>query len=206
MKVKTNVNGLKAMTVRTAQGAYNYGAGTFGGILNRNMMPLDGIGAGANTQFYGFFRLMIDDQGMFPAGNAATKGLYFMKGAVPTQDEFDTWYGTGATNVTADSGIFRASDLLIKYVPVGGNWSNGNLVSIFNPTVAANTGVATWYMFGSFQCTLLAVWPRPTDLLIGTVTAIGGGGDIELLNTSIVSGTTYRIPQYEMRLPTKFNV
>jgi hypothetical protein len=202
MKVKTNVNGVKAMGTVTAQGAYNYGSGTMGGIVNRTLLPLAGLGSQSAQLFYGFFQAMTSTD----TYNYVSSGLYFMKGTPPTQAEFDTWYGTGATNVTADSGIFRATDLLIKYPTAGGNWNNGNLVVTFNPTVAANTGTATWYMFGGFQNLSNNVWARPTDLLIGTVSAIGGGGDIELLNTSIVSGTTYRIPQYEMRLPTKFNV
>lgn len=200
MKVKTNVNGVKAMTTQSAQGAYIYSSGTMGGIVNRTMMPLVGLGSAASQLFYGFFSGMVGG-----ANFVASYGLYMMKGAVPTQSEFDTWYGTGATNVTADSGIFRYADLLIKYVPSGGNWNNGNLVTTFNPTAALNTGTASWYMFGAFQYLSNGVWARPTNLLIGTVSSIGGGGDIELLNTAIVSGTTYRIPQYEMRLPSKFN-
>lgn len=200
MKVKTNVNGVKAMTTQSGQGAYAYSSGTFGGITNRTLLPLVGLGSAAAQLFYGFFSGMIGGSNFVPSF-----GLYLMKGTVPTQTEFDTWYGTGATNITADSGIFRYTDLLVKYVPSGGNWNNGNLVTTFNPTVAANTGTATWYMFGAFQALSNGVWARPTDLLIGTVSSIGDGGDIELLNTSIVSGTTYRIPQYEMRLPSKFN-
>ncbi len=201
MKLKTNVNGVKAMVVATGQGVYSYSSGTFGGILNRTMLPLVGLGSASAQLFNGFFPVMANG-----VNGYTSYGLYLMKGTMPTQADFDTWYGTGATNVTADSGIFRYTDLLIKYVPSGGNWNNGNLVTTFNPTVAANSGTATWYMFGGFQCSSNGVWARPTDLLIGSVTSIGGGGDIELLNTTIASGTTYRIPQYELRLPSKFNV
>ena len=201
MKIKTNVNGVKAMTANTGQGQYGYSSGTFGGIVNRMMLPLTGYGSASAQLFPGFFSGMVGTVNF-----SSTYGLYLMKGTVPTQADFDTWYGTGATQITADSGIFRYADLLIKYVPSGGNWTSGSLVTTFNPTVAANTGTATWYMFGAFQNLTNGVWPRPTDLLIGTVSSIGGGGDIELLNTAIVAGTTYRIPQYELRLPSKFNV
>lgn len=207
MKVKTNVNGLKAMVTAVPSNSLIFASGTIGGIVNRSLGPLNGVRRNGLNNFYsfGFLRAMVEGG----EGGYTSYGLYFMKGAVPSTADFDTWYGTGATDVTADSGIFRSTDLLLKYVPSGGNWNNGNLVTTFNPTAATGTGTATWYMFGGFQCTIPVSynsWARSTDLLIGTVSSIGGGGDIELLNTSIVSGTTYRIPQYEMRLPTKFNV
>lgn len=63
-----------------------------------------------------------------------------------------------------------------------------------NPTdiVATATGIAThWRLTDLFD----------VDIFQGTVSATGGGGDLELTTTSITTGDTIRITQFTITMP-----
>jgi hypothetical protein len=50
----------------------------------------------------------------------------------------------------------------------------------------------------------------PADILvhqmIGTVGMTGSGADLEINNTTVVSGTVYRISNLRINFPTTFNI
>jgi hypothetical protein len=201
MQLKLNSSALKMLV---SDNGSRSGA-ILGGLSDVSISGLnDGVDIGSGNYIAPFMK------GMVGTGYARpyVRGLFLMKGTMPTQAEFDAGITNGLVNITALNGIFRYSDLLVYYQAQTYSPSLGSQVCSFLPVVASATGAATWFMFGSFGArdatyTTLA---SATYLVAGSITSIGGGGDIEMLNTAITSGVTYRVPQYELRFPSKFSV
>jgi len=99
--------------------------------------------------------------------------LYWMKGAVPTSLE----------NIT-NPNRYRVADRLVHW--------NRNQIKVTQGLISTtastpiNSGVATWFYF--YRIDGAKIYQ-----LIGTITSIGQGGDLELTNTTIFKDKTYGI-------------
>jgi hypothetical protein len=198
MKLKMNASALKSMISENGV-MYPY-ENAIGGLTGAKFGGLnDRYSESGISLNIGFCTSM----SQAPLGSNSVRGLFVMKGAMPTQSEFDTAVDVNGAKTL--SGILRYSDLLVYYQSQSAAVSSGSVVCSFTPTAATGSGTAAWFMFGCWSSNY--TWGTvPNYIVAGTITGIGGGGDIEMLNTTIAAGTTYRIPQYEMRLPTKFSV
>lgn len=127
-------------------------------------------------------------------------GLYLFKGVPPTQAELDTAEAS-TTNVTALTGSFRYSDLLL-YMHTASYTAIKNAPQVaFTPSSAIAAGTATWFMLGSQKnASYYAL------LQAGTVGAIGSGADLEIADTNIVLGTTYKQPALNIVFPNSMSV
>lgn len=195
MKLKLNTNALRQMLtfsdLITSQ--------SIAGLVNQNISGLNsGIDVGNGNHAGSFVESLI--AGGYAPG--AIRGLFLYKGAMPTAAELDT-YIAGAPAAVSDATVLRPSDLLVKYIPQTLSTSQGSIISTFISTLATGTGTAAWFAFGVYAYNGYAT--RPTYLVVGSITGAGGGGDIEMLATNIVSGNAYRVPAYELRLPSKFS-
>lgn len=121
--------------------------------------------------------------------------LYIMQGAIATRNDMDT---------TAPAS-FRGSDRLIGFATAQ-LWTQdaaNNSVILGSPVqqTAAASGTASWFWLVAFYSTGgIGV----TNQLVGTVTGPGGGGDLIVNTTSIVSGHTYTLGQISFTMPTTF--
>ena len=120
-----------------------------------------------------------------------------------TQTEIDT-IGLATAWSTSDITTWpRYSDILCQFKSNSGSGLagvNGALPFTFPGAASIGTGIATWFMI---FCTINTALVN--NLIIGTVTPIGGGGDIELTTTSITSGYFYKLPVLNIGYPTKFS-
>lgn len=217
MKLKMNSQCLKDI-VSANSSNYRFGIPSGTGGVSALMSSLgdvidhDGALSGGSNYTPGFLVGLTGNANSTWGGSYAWptySGLYIMSGAMPTQAAFDTFMDTfvsGSVNPTGSlSNVFRYSDMLVAYAKQTATVVAGTCVCSFVPTAAQKSGTATWFMFGSWGGYYSSGWRTPAYIVAGTITDIGGGGDIEMLNRNIVSGTAYRIPQYELRFPTKFS-
>ncbi len=145
-------------------------------------MPQNQLG-GWNTQIYASGYL-----------SSATSNcqLRIMKGSPPS-----TW-----TELSAPTS--RSSDILVTFDNTGDQIKNNsslsagqNYVSIATPfATATQTGTASWFWLINFNGSTVL------QQLVGTtITAVGGGGDLEITSTSIVSGSSYRVTGLYIEFP-----
>lgn len=133
-------------------------------------------------------------------GNTCNTYFYIMKGIIPA--DFST-----LTNFNA-----RSSDVLMTYVTKdqnAGDFLPTSLVA--NPSVittiyvpATTTGTATWFWWT--QRMTLGGAVNGTDpfvhQIIGIVGAVGSNSDLEISDTNIISGNSYRIYNLRLNWPT----
>lgn len=125
-------------------------------------------------------------------------GFSLYKGALPTQTELDAISGSAA--ITTVAALPRYADLLSIHYVQEAKFVLNNLQVTLNNAVAAASGQASWFM-------LFSVYNGAGSMnqaLVGTVSETGGGGDIELLTTSLIAGAMYKIPQIQIAFPSKF--
>jgi hypothetical protein len=135
----------------------------------------------------------------------ARSGLTFYKGTPATQAEIDA--AVELIDPAAPSGFIHSADVLVYFRVNAYTISTlASFIATFLPTAAVGSGVATWFTFGTYGFTFAGSSTQPGFLVSGSVTSVGGGGDIELLNTTFTNGSTYRIPQYELVFPKSFSV
>lgn len=65
--------------------------------------------------------------------------------------------------------------------------------------VATATGTATWFT----MCVVVA-GTTAVSSVTGTVGLIGSGADLEIADTSITAGTSYRVSNFTLTLPSTF--
>lgn len=114
--------------------------------------------------------------------------------AIGTSAVFKVWSGSmPATTSTANSGTELASWSLASDWASAAASRQKSLSGLPLSTTAAGTGTAGYYRIYASNGT--------TCHEQGTVTATGGGGDLEIDNTSITSGQTVRITAYTKTAP-----
>ena len=120
------------------------------------------------------------------------------KGAVPTK-----------TDAYDENRDYRGGSRLVSYTIPSGNayvvvGSGDPAIELITPTVltatASQSGVATW--FGIYTAGGIARSSHPW--FIGTVTATGGGGDMQVADVNIVSGESYDLTPTSFSFPTIF--
>lgn len=137
-------------------------------------------------------------------GFASATGFNFalFKGALPTQAEIDAAVSVTATNPPA----FRSSDALIRYRTAPDDVKGRNsLVTLSHNTwmyappasTAIESGEATWFAFMN---------PKSSDMLIGSVSAQGAGGEMQLVTTTFVKDQMYAMPPWIMSIPRTLEV
>ena len=152
------------------------------------------------TDFINGYTYPNAESGLLPRGNPADPNCFnsnicLMKGTIPTLPNL--------TNINA-----RSTDVLIYFQSSNTNFTSfSNFAS--NPvvitttfTAAAASGAASWFWLNSYwgnsgASTIL-------HQAIGTVGLVGSGADLEMVDTNIVSGTTYQIANLKFQFPTSW--
>ena len=118
--------------------------------------------------------------------------FHIMKGVIPTQNEFNN----AGSN-------FRAADRLWNDDNIDNIVSLGaNTISIsFRELAAAVTGTATWFFW---EGRVASVANIPTSRIIGSVTIIGGGGDLTMADVNFVNGQSYAIGPIVLTIPALY--
>lgn len=136
----------------------------------------------------------------------------YSSGVLSQASQITIMKGVVPTNVTAlTSFADRSADVLITYDSAANTLSPSSSTYYLNPAVftsvfvaASASGTATWFWWTCRP----ANGPVPQNTLlqqiIGTIGLTGGGDDLEIPNTSIVSGQLYRITDLRLQLPRIF--
>ena len=119
------------------------------------------------------------------------------KGSVPTKSEV---YGQNRD--------FRSGDRLISYNYNGNAYvvvgSSDPAIELVTPTVltatASQSGVATW--FGGYTLGGFSLSSHPW--FICSITATGGGGDMQVADVNVVSGESYDLTPTSFTFPTVY--
>jgi hypothetical protein len=135
----------------------------------------------------------------------AQPSILIMKGTPPA--DFST-----LTSYSA-----RSSDILVSFTkpgsPTGSNAAPFELsTTTVNPATiqtdyaaATASGTATWFWWIVRPASVLGVL-SPSDALLqqitGTVGITGSGADLEIPDTTIVSGSPYRVLNFRLQFPT----
>lgn len=108
-------------------------------------------------------------------------------------DAIDAGAGAGKVQITKSAGSYTAGNILAEITladPAFGAASGGTATAAGMPVEdsnANNTGTAVEFR---------VVDSTDTEVFKGTVTATGGGGDMELSSTSITAGDAVRINSF----------
>jgi hypothetical protein len=99
-----------------------------------------------------------------------------------------------------------------QWAPTQNNWYTDptSISSIFTPVSA--TGIANWFWISTVQWGLnrafsgnpYFIYNPAVHNIIGTVGLVGSGSDMEMLNTSLVSGQFLRVLNLRFRIPVAF--
>lgn len=123
--------------------------------------------------------------------NDSSTYVRIYKGAQPTKTDLDS----------ATPSTFRTSDLLITFDFGSNYWTvttatgQAALNTSVNATASA-TGTAAWFM--------IDVNANNRQMITGTVSGPGGGGDLVIGSTSITSGLIYSLGSLIYTLPRVF--
>lgn len=139
-------------------------------------------------------------------GSSSMCGLQFYQGTRPTQSELNTGFPVAATsgaNTYTLATLPRNTDLLchLTMYSFSEAIATNTLTAFQLSGTAIRSGTATW-----FQLLVVHSGGYDFNVITGSVSAVGGGGDIELLTTTFVSGGVYKFPAIGIPLPTKFVV
>ena len=122
-------------------------------------------------------------------GHASTESLslrdsvdprfYIMKGTIPTQGELNS-----------APALFRVADRLLTKALNGTIFDSVNHLFKMNFTqqIATQSGLAEWWMWQGDKDKA-----NDTPIFLGSISVVGGGGDMTLTDTNIVSGSPYNI-------------
>lgn len=197
MKLKYNTAAFTDLLTYATEG----GEVSVAGVPAKYFCGLNGgFYIGTNGTAVGFVKSLI---GTGWGWITSVRGLWIYKGVPPTLGELETYIAAAPVKVTATD-IFRYSDLLIKYTPLTQSVTNTSLIHSFSPSTATASGQASWFIIGVYADNSSGV-ALPSYLIMGTITESAGGGDIELADLNIVSGTQYRLPPYELKFPSKLS-
>jgi hypothetical protein len=136
----------------------------------------------------------ISDQGAAGALLSAYNRLIIYKGVPPTHAELQSFINTA---------IPRASDVLLNYSANLALESFENFkikLKAFDYLAAAASGEATWFAFVAGDQTA-----RARSIAIGTVSGLGGSGELKISDTNIIAGNSYIVKPMEINLPYKFD-
>jgi hypothetical protein len=136
--------------------------------------------------------------GTFSISNSTNNAwLRIMKGTVPTDFSTLTAYTSRSTdvlvNVAIQTGAVTGVSPNIFMVDTGGVYTN-----------ATGTGTATWFWLCAGNTNNAGIqqsvnWTLMQQL-IGTVSGVGGGGDIELAVTAIVTGAPFKVSAFDITM------
>ena len=110
------------------------------------------------------------------AASGNLQGVFIYQGTPMAQADLDAF--PKQTDLTMSP---RYSDLLFAVQSTG----NGSRIVATKATAALKTGVATWALVGEMK-----TYPY---LCLLSVSTVGGGGEIELLDTNIIAGNVYKL-------------
>lgn len=130
---------------------------------------------------------------------AGRGGISFYSGTMPTQAQIDT-----AIPLTSASSITDpyAASRLVSFTAASCMLAKRNLTIVLNQGTASASGTATWFML------FIQTYSSPTyypAALVGSITALGGGGDIEVVTNTFVSTSIYKVPQFTLTLPVRYS-
>ena len=144
--------------------------------------------------------------------NTTDAYLRVMSGTVPSQNDIDLNGYAGWDRLTGSP-----SEILIERKYTSNQFSNSNINNEIYITwslqtvVAQNSGAASWWLWSGYQA-----W-NPADrgtnpdggnswmgMLMGDITAVGGGGSMTLADVNIVAGQTYELGPAQFLLPRSF--
>lgn len=123
-------------------------------------------------------------------------GLYMYQGAIPTQAQVDAWDTPTASFVDS-----RSTDRLVYFAGIAASQAGRNLSVTLAAANAVKTGSATWFMLVS---TGIVSGLTVCNVVVGSLTLVGGGGDIEVGSVDYVLGQSYKVPQITLAMPVKF--
>jgi hypothetical protein len=144
-----------------------------------------------------------------PSTNCAV--VRVMSGPIPTNIETLTSAEPppAGTTVLWELGTNNTST---QWAPTLDNWVNNptTISSIF--TSVSATGIARWFWISTVRWGLESAfsgnpyfnYSPAVHNIIGTVGLVGSGSDMEMLNTSLVSGQYLRLLNLKFQLPVEF--
>lgn len=120
----------------------------------------------------------------------STGRVQVLQGIIPTQSEIN--------NAVFP---FRDTDMLIEVASnVIMTYGSGKIGWNQQIVAATNSGTAGWFMWHGSPT---AVGVR--NIIVGTITAPGGGGDMTLTDLNIVAGNNYALGTANFTFPREFN-
>lgn len=136
-----------------------------------------------------------------------TSGLRLFKGTIPTASTVQTDTNLSIAPAFGADWTFRSTDKLVHFPIITssstGPQADGTIKTALSGAAAVASGEATWFVhyLGPYQVGIGNT--SVAYALVGTVTGPGGGGDIELLSTTITSGQFYKVYNINIPLPLK---
>lgn len=133
------------------------------------------------------------DPNGFQTGQLPTVRIY--QGALPVKSDL---------NAATSPGGLRTGDILIHFSGVGTfpiHATDPTMVQTGGPwvTAATATGTAAWFMLSSAE-----VSQSKSEYITGTVSLVGGGGDLEIGSISIVNGNQYVLNPMSFTFPLTY--
>lgn len=127
--------------------------------------------------------------------NPAYSSVIFYQGVMPTQSVIDSWDNGPQTDP-------QAADALAVFPTSNCTLTGRNIQVFLNAANAIKTGTASWFMLKAAYSLSGGSY---VDVLAGSISLTGAGGDIELPDTAFTLGSNYRPPQLTLRLPTTYS-
>lgn len=126
--------------------------------------------------------------------------LMILKGTVPA--DFST---LTSLSVRSADVLMTFSTIAGDFTPAIANVNPGIISTIYRASAAA--GTATWFWWVTRQIgdgagSVYTQYTTPINQMFGTVGITGGGADLEIPDTNIVSGLPYRITNLRLNFPT----
>lgn len=156
---------------------------------------------------------------LFPNATASTNSsagqLDIMQGSVPLDLSGLQNYSDRATDVLVS---FRTVNSLVAGFQTQCFENTNNLFSSnaesVNPAIistiyqpATATGTATWFRFMTLKFATSGQPPSGIwHQFIGTVSVVGSGGDLQMDDVNIITGTQYRVSGLQLAFPTTYTV
>lgn len=130
--------------------------------------------------------------------NPAPNGFHIYQGALPTQAQLDAM--SNAAVYTNLNTLPRYNDMLFYAKPTSSSMVNASWQISIPPATALKTGTASWFMLFAQYAGQLG-----NNAVVGSLSAIGGAGDIEITTLNFNAGSMYKLPQISIPFPTKFS-
>lgn len=123
--------------------------------------------------------------------------------------------GTKATFSTFTNTTQRTSDLLISFTSTGMRYNepastnSRRMQSLYFDSLIVNatqSGVASWFLYANQFASGSLTDLTNRGAFIGSIGSIGSSGDLQIVNTNIVSGTGYRSNGLYLNWPFSWTV